>query len=736
MKRHVNRSVNRNIKRKESVKRKDNRRAPRLGVEQLERRELLAVTTVALLPTTPIAAVTATYSIDGKGNNLANPTWASAGADLLRLAPAAYANGISTPGGATRLDARTISNLVDTHDTEEVKNDRELTALIYAWGQFIDHDLDLTTAGTPAVAFNVPVSPTDPIYTADGKGIPLTRSQTDPATGKSLSNPLQQVNSITGWLDGSMIYGSDAVRAKALRTGVGGKLATSAGDLLPLNTAGLANANDAHVVPENQLFLAGDVRANENVELTSLQTVFMREHNRIADQIAQATPGLSDEQIFQAARRIVIAEIQSITYNEFLPALLGSSAPGAYTGYDPKVNAGIANEFSTAAFRIGHTLVGNDVEFLDNDGNELRDALPLAEAFFNPQVVKDSGVDPILKYLATDKAEEVDTQIVDGLRDFLFGPPGAGGMDLAALNIQRGRDHGLADYNTTRVAYGLPAVKSFADITSDTAVQQELRAAYGTTNGKDNVNNIDLWVGGIAEDHLAGSSVGATFSRIISDQFERLRDGDRLWFERTFSGRQLDALEHTTLSDVIARNTGITTLQENVFYDESVLYYKADGATSQLSVVVGKTTVSIIDRVRGTVLGSHALEGLTRVQIDGSSTASDRVTVDLTDAGGVIPEGILVRGLSGRGDMLTVLGTSKADTFVVGKSDVTLNGQVITYDGVETLQLSLNSRQDRAQLVGRPKARLTFSGLFGFLGSVAQSSPRPDGPNGPGFGGR
>ena len=117
--------------------------------------------------------------------------------------------------------------------------------------------------------------------------ISLNRSITDPATGTSTSNPAQQVNTITAYLDGSMIYGSDATRAAALRTFSGGLLKTSAGDLLPFNTDGLAERQRrSHFPDDSQLFLAGDVRANENVELTALQTLFVREHNlpgRIAE---------------------------------------------------------------------------------------------------------------------------------------------------------------------------------------------------------------------------------------------------------------------------------------------------------------------------------------------------------------------------------------------------------------------------------------------------------------------
>src|SRR3954468_20307434 len=156
--------------------------------------------------------------------------------------------------------------------------------------------------------------------------------------------------------------------------------------------------------------------------------------------------------------------------------------------------------------------------------------------------------------------QEIDTSIVDPLRDFLFGAPGDGGMDLASLNIQRGRDNGLASYNNTRIALGLAPARSFADITSDTTVQAELKSVYGT------VDKVDLWVGGLAEKHVNGGSIGQTFTRIIADQFQRLRDGDRFFYLNQFRGAQLTAIQNTSLSDIIARNTTTTNLQDNVFF--------------------------------------------------------------------------------------------------------------------------------------------------------------------------
>jgi hypothetical protein len=212
-------------------------------------------------------------------------------------------------------------------------------------------------------------------------------------------------------------------------------------------------------------------------------------------------------------------------------------------------------------------MLDGSIDRLNNDGTDIpQGAAALRDAFFNPTLFNTSlpnhqgDIDPILKGAATGNAQEIDLKVVDDVRNFLFGAPGQGGMDLASLNIQRGRDHGLADYNTVRQAYGLPRVTSFAQITSDPTVQAQLQTTYGS------VDNIDLWVGGLAENHVPGSSMGPLFGRIIADQFNRLRAGDRFWFENTFKGPQLNSLEHTPLSDIITWNTSLTTVQPNVFY--------------------------------------------------------------------------------------------------------------------------------------------------------------------------
>ncbi|MCC9643241.1 dockerin type I domain-containing protein [Rhodopirellula sp. JC740] len=489
-------------------------------------------------------------SIDGTGNNVDNPDLGSANTPLLRVADNDYADGISEPAGADRPSAREISNALSAADPDGTTNERGLSSFVFAWGQFLDHDIDLSLEPeTNGESFDIEVPAGDPLFDPFNTGeatIHLTRSEIAEGTGTSVDNPAEQVNAITAFIDGSQVYGSDQATADSLREFVGGRLLITEDGLLP---------ND-----DNQGVLAGDIRAAENVVLTSMHALFVREHNRLADEITAKNPSLSDEEIYQEARTIVIAEMQSITYNEFLPALLGDDALSRYTGYDANVDPSIANEFSTAAFRFGHTTLNDSFRFVDDDGNEIADDVSLANAFFQPEMLEETGIDPLLKYAASTLSQEVDLEVVDSLRNFLFGPPGAGGFDLISLNIQRGRDHGLADLNSVREAYGLETYESFDQITSDANLASELESLYG------DVNNIDLWVGILAEDHTENGSLGETATTIIADQFERLRDGDRFYYENTMSDREIREIENTTLSDVIARNTNLNSLQDDVFF--------------------------------------------------------------------------------------------------------------------------------------------------------------------------
>ena len=510
-------------------------------------------------------------SFDGSGNNLNNDDWGAAFEQLQRLGSANYEDGISTIAstldGSSRPNPRSISNtIVNQEPGESIPNDFRTSDFNWQWGQFIDHDIDLTdgSADEPQNII-VPIGDNffDPAETGNAI-IPFNRALFDPDTGTDSSNVRQQENEITSWIDGSMIYGSSDERAAALRVGPDSPyLKTSSGDLLPFNTERLPNANGPGAEPES-LFLAGDIRANEQIGLTALHTLFVREHNRLAELLWNDEPYASAESIFQAARRLVVAKVQIITYDEHLPALIGRKAIPRYRGYNASVNPTIFNEFSAAAFRLGHSMVSEQLLSVDSRGNQV-DQIDLAGAFFNaPQVFQSrDDIDPILRGLASQEHQAIDVMVVHPLRNLLFGQPGAGGLDLTALNIQRGRDHGLPFYNDMRVAMGLKRVTNFNQISNDQELQQSLQDAYG------DVDNIDLWVGGLAETPVGkrGAQVGELFQAILTRQFTDLRDGDRFWYENYLDRDELKIVRGTTLAKVIRANTNIgNELQNNVFF--------------------------------------------------------------------------------------------------------------------------------------------------------------------------
>src|SRR5262249_2994 len=266
---------------------------------------------------------------------------------------------------------------------------------------------------------------------------------------------------------------------------------------------------------------------------------------------------LDDDGLYNRARAMVGAEIQKITYSDFLPFLIGKTTLTPYAGYNENVDPSIANVFTAAAWRFGHSLLNSIVLRLDATNRTIGN-LALQKTFFVPSQVSAVGIEPYLRGLAHQKAEEIDGLIVNNVRNFV--QPGGGGFDLAALNMQRGRDHGLPRFNQVRLDYGLPAYTSFSQLTTDPTVLPQLPLAYNT------VDDIDAWVGMLVETHQSNALVGPTLIAILKDQFQRLRDGDRFWYEAYLDPATLAVVQRTKLSDIIIRNTTITTeIQANVF---------------------------------------------------------------------------------------------------------------------------------------------------------------------------
>ena len=482
-------------------------------------------------------------SVNGSENHRSPEAWGQADETFARRVRVAYADGVGEPSGALRPNPRTISNIVCAQ-TESAPNIQGASSYLWAWGQFLDHDITETPTADPVETFDVLIPAGDAYFDPTGTGtqtIPINRSSYDMERGRR-----EQVNAITSFIDGSQIYGSDEERALGLRTLDGtGRMRVSEGDFLPYNTGGLPNVPSTSAA----FFVAGDVRANEQVLLTALHTVFVREHNHWAAVFA-SRGDLDGETIYQLARAVVVGELQAITYREFIPTLLGSQGLHRYRGYRARVRPSITNLFAAAGFRLGHSLLPSQLLRMQADGESIPGGpLALADAFFRPDRLLQDGLAPYLLGAAMQHSEALDTKVVEDVRSFLFGAPGSGGLDLAALNIQRGRDHGFPGYPEIRRALGLDPVEDFMELTGDVASARRLHTAYG------DVRHVDAWVGFLSEAPMEGAMIGEGLGKLMREQFEDLRDGDRFYYETYLPERIRDLVETQTLGVILRRNT-------------------------------------------------------------------------------------------------------------------------------------------------------------------------------------
>ncbi|KAL9953645.1 hypothetical protein ACROYT_G041095 [Oculina patagonica] len=516
-------------------------------------------------------SVTDDRRLDGTSNNKDHVFWGAALEDVARDAPAMYADGIAQPAGANRPSPREISNEL-FQQIESKISARRLSDFHPNFGQFLAHDTDSSPTLSSRdfdimsdVLLPIPVPKGDIHFDRQNEGnvyLPFVRTNFNRCTGRRTNTPRQQVNKLTSFIDGSVVYGETEERNKALREFKDGKMKVGLGDLLPENTEAVSNDNPVGR-DASRLVAAGDSRANEQPGLIALHTLFVREHNRLCDEYKSKNPQATDEQIFQAARRLVAAEIQAITFREYLPAALGSTQfIPPYQGYNKSINVGMSNMMSTAAFRFGHSQVNTHLWRFEEDGTMSHYGhLALRDVYFSPErVSREGGIEPLFRGAVRQAAQEVDLKMVDDMRNALF-PSGLKlGSDLAAKNIQRGRDHGLPDYNTARKALGLKGLSTFSEITKDSKTVTKMEDLY------QDINNVDLWVGGLAEDHDSGSELGPTFRTILMRNFLRIRDGDRFWYERYLTKEEIDKVHSLTLGKIIRLNTGFKSAPDNVFF--------------------------------------------------------------------------------------------------------------------------------------------------------------------------
>ncbi|KPI96140.1 Peroxidasin [Papilio xuthus] len=545
-------------------------------------------------------------SIDGSCNNLAHPTWGSSLTGFRRILYPVYENGFSQPVGWNKNikyngyklpSSRLVSTTIIT--TKKITEDVQITHMVMQWGQWLDHDLDHSlpsvssqtwdgvdckkTCDYAAPCFPIDVPEGDPRIT-NRRCIDFIRTSSVCGSGMTSVlfgklQPREQINQLTSYIDASQVYGFEKAVADDLRdysndTGLLRVGATFPGKKPLLPTIGLNSMDCKRNLEESNrnCFVAGDVRANEQIGLAAMHTIWMREHNRVATQLKTVNPFWDGDKVYQEARKVVGSEIQHITYQHWLPLILGPEGYkqiGEYKGYDPKINPSVSNVFATAALRFGHSLINPILHRYDENFEPIPQGhLLLRNAFFSPwRLVDEGGVDPLLRGMFTTPAKlKTPTQNLNSeLTEQLFHTAHAVALDLAAINIHRGRDHALPPYTKWRDFCNMSEVNDFDDLAGEISsknVRDKLKELYGS------VHNIDVWVGGILEDQVEGGKIGPLFSCILIEQFKRLRDGDRFWYENptTFKKEQLAQIKETSLARILCDNgDNIDTIGENVF---------------------------------------------------------------------------------------------------------------------------------------------------------------------------
>jgi len=405
-------------------------------------------------------------------------------------------------------------------------------------------------------------------------------------------------------------------------------------------------------------FLTGDGRGNENIGLTAVHAAFHAEHNRVVDAnkatiLATADRAFINEwllvdlgpsdaiptdiaavtwdgaRLFQAGRFSTEMQYQHMVFEEFARRIQPAVDPFVFTN-TADIDPSILAEFAHTVYRFGHSMLTESVDRLDNNlqlVNGETEQMSLIEAFLNPIAYNQTGADfdaiqgALFRGMARDVGSEIDEFIVPALRSNLLGLP----LDLAALNIARGRETGVPSLNETRaqlyndftvadlrpytgwndfaqhlrnpvsVINFIAAYGTHASIVAATTMEEKRDAAtklvfgdgsildgvtiagetytnedrlaflngtgsYGAAAERGGLDNVDLWIGGLAEVRPEfGGMLGSTFNFIFEFQMEALQNGDRLYYlARTQGLNLLDQLEQNTFTDIIARNSDLS----------------------------------------------------------------------------------------------------------------------------------------------------------------------------------
>ncbi|XP_006883258.1 PREDICTED: dual oxidase 1 [Elephantulus edwardii] len=525
---------------------------------------------------------------DGWYNNLKEHRWGIKGSRLQRLVPASYADGVYQPLGEPHLpNSRDISNTAMRGPAGQASLQNR-TVLGVFFGYHVLSDLvSVDRPGCPAEFLNIRIPPGDPVFDPNKRGdvvLPFQRSRWDPETGQSPSHPRDLINEVTGWLDGSSIYGSSHSWSDALRSFSGGQLASGRDPAFPQDAQEpkmMWNAPDPATGQRGPqgLYAFGAEQGNREPFLQALGLLWFRYHNVWAQRLAKEHPHWGDEELFQHARKRVIATYQNIAFYEWLPTFL-QKMPPEYAGYQPFLDPSISPEFLAASEQFFSTMVPPGVYMRNaschfqkvlNQDSSISGAFRVCNSYWNrehPNLQSAENVDALLLGMASQIAEREDHVVVEDLRDFWPGPLKFSRTDYLASCLQRGRDLGLPSYTKARAALGLPPITQWQDINptlfqSNRNVLEATAALYNQ-----DISRLELLPGGLLESH---GNPGPLFTAIVFDQFVRLRDADRYWFENTgnglFSKEEIAEIRNTSLRDILVAVTKMnpSAVQPNVF---------------------------------------------------------------------------------------------------------------------------------------------------------------------------
>lgn len=475
--------------------------------------------------TAPCDVTTPFRSFTGYCNNLRNPSLGQSLTIFARLLPSAYEDGVSRPrvtatNGSPLPNPRVVSTLIHP-DISNLHTRYSLMTMQFA--QLLDHDLTMTPihkgfhesipqcrpCDAPRTVHPecnpFPIPPRDHFYpevnVTSGERLcfPFMRS----LPGQQTLGPREQINQNTAFLDASQIYGENNCICQKLR-GFSGRMNST---IHPIKGKELLPQSPSHPEcksPSGQCFIAGDGRASEQPALTVIHTIFLREHNRIVEGLRGVNPHWSGELLFNHARRIVSAQTQHITYNEFLPRILSWNAvnlyglkllpQGYYKDYNPTCNPAIVTEFAAAAFRIGHSLLRPHIPRLSPNHQPIDPPILLRDGFFKTDMLLQSGIiDEIARGLVATPMETLDQFITGEVTNHLFEDRKIpfSGIDLIALNVQRARDHGIPSYNNYRALCNLKRAQNWDDLSREIPpeVINRLKRIYPS------VDDIDLFPG-------------------------------------------------------------------------------------------------------------------------------------------------------------------------------------------------------------------------------------------------